>query len=93
MAARVRIKQTGSLDQVAKSDALSAQLEPIADAVLASASNDPNEFYVSTLQKRRFIRPGRRGRTTWQIGAAPGIGERVEAKRGTLSRALGEAGF
>jgi hypothetical protein len=92
MAARVRMKQVGTLENVAKSDELSAQLEPIADAVLNSASNDPNEYFVSTLRKQRFIRPGRRGRTTWQIGAAPGVGERVEAKRGTLSRALGEAG-
>ncbi len=91
--ARVRIKQVGTLERVAKSDALSAQLEPFADAILAAASRDPNKTYVASLRKRRFVSGGRRGRTSWQVGAAPVIGSRVEAKRGTLQRAIGEAGL
>lgn len=91
--ARVTIRQTGSLDKVAKSTALAAQLEPFADAVLNAARRDPNPEYTKTLRKRQFISRGRRGRVSWQVGAAPTIGGRVEAKRGTLHRALGEAGL
>jgi hypothetical protein len=54
---------------------------------------DPNEFYVNTLRKKTFVSSGPRGRISWQIGAEPVIGARVEAKRGTAARALGEAGL
>lgn len=91
--ARVRIQQTGSLERVAKSDQLGDQLEAIARPVLEAAKRDPNEEYVASLQMRRYVSPGRDGRVSIQIGAHPVIGSRVEAKRGTLSRALGEAGL
>lgn len=81
------------LAKIAKSDELADALEPIADAVLNGARSDPNETYVSTLRKRRFTSRGRRGRVSWQVGAAPVIGRRVEAKRGTLARVLARLGF
>jgi hypothetical protein len=87
--ARVTIKQTGSLEKVAKSSELGDQLEKIAEPVFAAAKNDSNDYYVRTLRMKRFVSSGRRGRISIQIGAAPGIGGRVEAKRGTLARALG----
>ena len=93
MAAKVRFKVTGSLDKAAKSGALAAQLEPIAEAILEAAKTDPNPAYVATLRKKLFVSGGKRGRVTWQIGAAPTIGARVEAKRGTLQRAVGRAGL
>lgn len=78
---------------IAKSDLLGDQLEVIAGPVLAAAKRDSNKYYVSTLRMRRFISRGRKGRISIQIGAAPGIGAHVEAKRGTLQRALGSAGL
>lgn len=90
--ARVRIVQTGSLDKVAKSDALGDQLEGIARPVLEAARRDPSEAYVASLEMRRFVTRGREGRVSIQIGAHPVIGSRVEAKRGTLARALGLIG-
>jgi len=91
--AHVRIKQTGSLDRIAKGDGLSEQLKPFADRILSAARRDPNAEYTRTLRMRRFVSRGRLGRTSWQVGAAPRIGSRVEAKRGTLNRAVGEAGL
>jgi len=91
--AKVTIRQTGSLERVAKSEKLGDQLEKIARPVLEAAQRDPNEAYVASLRMRRFVSSGKRGRVSIQIGAHPVIGARVEAKRGTLARALGEAGL
>lgn len=91
--AKVTIRQTGSLDNVAKSDALGDQLEAIARPVYDAARNDPNEEYVASLEMRRYVTGGREGRVSVQIGSHPVIGARVEAKRGTLQRALGSAGL
>lgn len=91
--ARVRFKATGSLDKAAKSAALAAQLKAIAAPVLSAAQRDPNEAYVASLEMRTFTTGGRAGRVSVQIGAHPVIGSRVEAKRGTLARAMGAAGL
>lgn len=95
MAARVRfeVKDRRAIDKLAKSGELAAALEPFADAVLEAARRDPNEAYVASLRKRIFVTGGRAGRVSWQVGAHPVIGSRVEAKRGTLQRALGAAGL
>lgn len=91
--AKVTIRQTGSLSEIMKSDTLGDQLEAIAQPVFEAARNDPNPTYVASLQIRRFVTGGRAGRVSVQIGAHPVIGSRVEAKRGTLQRALGAAGL
>ena len=93
MAARVKFKGSLDVSKIAKSRQLADELEPLADAVLASASTDPNDEYVDTLRKQTFVSSGRSGRVSWQVGAAPTIGARVEAKRGTMARAAGEAGL
>lgn len=91
--AGVRIKFSGEgIGKIAVSEPLAETLESIAAPVLAAAQNDPNTYYVSTLRMRRFYSKGRRARVVVQIGAAPFIGARVEAKRGTLARALGLIG-
>lgn len=82
-----------ALSKIARSDALAVQLERIAKPVLDAAKSDPNPTYVASLRMRRFFTRGKRGRVSIQIGAAPIIGSRVEAKRGTLARALGRAGL
>lgn len=91
--AKVRLKVTGSLTKQMSSDKLAAQLEAIASPVLQEAKGDPNAYYVSTLRMRRFYSHGKQGRVSIQIGAGPKIGSRVEAKRGTLARALGRLGL
>lgn len=88
--AKVRFRVTGSLQRAAKSDRLGDQLEAIAAPVLREAQQDPNEAYVASLRMRRFTSRGRSGRVSIQIGAEPVLGGRVEAKRGTLARALGK---
>ena len=91
--AKVTFSSRGDLSKIAKSDALAEQLERIAQPVLDAALRDPNEEYTSTLRMRRYVTGGRKGRVSIQIGAGPTIGGRVEAKRGTLARALGSAGL
>ena len=93
MAAKVTFSGNFPIAKIAKSDELAAQLEPLADRVFSAASQDPNEYYVSTLRKRKHISKGKRGRVSWRVGAAPIIGRRVEAARGTLARALSRLGF
>lgn len=93
--ARVTIRPSNgdALSKIARSDALAEQLETIARPVMDAAMTDPNPTYVESLRMRRFYTRGKRGRVSIQIGAAPIIGSRVEAKRGTLSRALGSSGL
>jgi hypothetical protein len=90
---KVVIKQTGSLSKVMKSEKLGDQLEEISEPVWQAVNRDPNPAYVASLRRRRFVTRGRQGRVSIQIGANPVIGARVEAKRGTMARALGEAGL
>lgn len=95
--AKVTIKSTSTtrraLIALKKSDFIASKLEPFADQVMDSAKQDPNDEYTKTLRKRTFVTGGPQGRISWQVGAAPTIGARVEAKRGTLARALGTAGL
>ena len=76
--------------------ALSAELEDVlmdlAQPVLDAAQQDPNPEYVESLRLRAFRSGGRRGRVSANVTAAPRIGSAVEAKRGTLGRAIGNAG-
>lgn len=94
---KVTIKATGAtrriINNLKKSDEVAEQLEPFARAVLEAASQDTNDAYVESLRIRRFVSRGPQGRVSWQVGAVSGLGDRVEAKRGTLQRALGEAGL
>lgn len=81
-----------AIGRVMKSKKLGAALEEIARPVFEQAKQDPNEYYASTLEMRQFVSSGKAGRVSIQIGAAPTVGGRVEAKRGTLARALGLIG-
>lgn len=86
--ATVRIKGGLPIAKIAKSGEIAVQLEPIADQVLAVVLQDPNEEFTKTVRKRLFRTSGRLGRMSWQVGAAPQIGLRVEAKRGVFARAI-----
>ena len=91
--ARVRIERRGNLSRVARSEALAQQLEAISDPVWRYLQSDPNDYFRSTLRRRRFYTSGARGRVSIQMGAEETIGMRVQAKRGTFSRALNAAGL
>lgn len=92
---RVKIYATAAnrkaFTELVHSDEIAEQLEDVAQPVLDEARRDPNDFYVSTLRMKRFHSSGRAGRVSVQVGAAPVIGARVEAKRGTLARAVDRA--
>jgi len=90
--AKYRWRARRPISDIATSNELGDLLERLAAPVLAAAREDPNPTYVASLQMRRFVSSGRRGRVTVQVGAAPVIGAAVEAKRGTLGKAIARAG-
>lgn len=96
MVASVRVRVTDAnrktFAALMQSDEVAEALEEVAEPVYREALRDPNDYYRSTLRMRRFHSRGRAGRVVIQIGAAPIIGGRVEAKRGTLARAIRKAG-
>lgn len=83
-----RLRKLRSLSEILKSDELGDIVMGLANQVKSAASSDPNSYYVSTLDAHLFVSD----RVVGQCGAAPGIGTAVEAKRGTLARALGSIG-
>jgi hypothetical protein len=89
---RVTDENRKNFGLIAHSEELGDALEAVAAPVLEQARRDTNAYYVATLRMKRFHTSGRRGRVVIQIGAAPIIGGRVEAKRGTLARAIRRAG-
>lgn len=82
-----------TIAKIAKSGKLLLQLEPIADEIMSEAQQDPNKEFVASLRKRMFVSSGPRGRASWQVGAHPIIGARVEAKRGVFHRIMARLGF
>jgi len=89
MVAQVRVKALpGAVSKMAQSDEIAAALKPFAQNVYDRAKQDPNEFFRNSLRMKTFRSRGRSGRVSWQIGAEPTIGLRVEAKRGVFARAL-----
>lgn len=93
MAAKVTIKGGFPIAKIAKSAEIARALEPIADDVLSIVSQDPNEAFTASLRKQMFRTSGRGARVSWQVGAAPIVGSRVEAKRGPFARALARFGL
>ncbi|TFD58016.1 hypothetical protein E3T43_07135 [Cryobacterium sp. Hh7] len=73
---------------------IEAVLVGIGEQVLAAAESDPNPEYVASLRMQTFQSRGKSGsRVVVQVGAVPGLGNAVEAKRGTMARALGSVGL
>ena len=81
-----KFRQVRSIDEILKSAELQAILEDLGEQVLSAAKSDPNKTYTDSLELHVFRSSSR---VSVQVGAAPGIGTAVEAKRGTLARALG----
>jgi hypothetical protein len=81
------------MSRIAHSDEVAGFLRPTAEQILAAARNDPNPRYVAELIIREHHSRGRFGRVSWRVGCSiPELGAAVEAKRGTLARAMGVAG-
>ena len=89
--AKVTFRGSGRamINRLKKSDEVADQLAPLAEKVFDAVKQDPNEAYVASLRVQKFVTSGPTGRVSWQVGANPVIGLRVEAKRGTMRRALG----
>ena len=83
-----RFRQIRALTEMLKSPQITAVLVGVGEQVLAAAQTDSNPTYVESLRLQVFESSSR---NTVQVGAAPIIGMAVEAKRGTLARALGSA--
>lgn len=78
----------GAPARLARSRAVVAALEPVADKVLKIAQSDPNQTYSNEVYKR--VDRKRRDRARWIITLPPyldKLARRVEAKRGTMRRA------
>lgn len=84
-----KFRQINSLTEMLKSPEIVGVLEGLGETILAAAQSDPNPVYVASLRVQTF---DTKDRTHVQVGADPNIGYAVEAKRGTLARALGAAG-
>jgi hypothetical protein len=84
-----KFKQLRPLDDIMKSVEITSILEGFGEQVLAAAQSDPNPAYVESLETQTFVG---KSRVSVQVGAAPFIGTAVEAKRGTLAKALGSIG-
>lgn len=93
MVAKITIKGNLPISKIAVSGEMLAQLEPFARQVLDAAKHDPNETYVASLRMKSFLSHGKLARVSWQVGAAPTIGRRIEAKRSVFSRIVSSMGF
>lgn len=70
---------------------VAALVEGMAEQVAASARADSNAAYASGIVVNTSVSSGRAPRVSSRV-VATRLGSRVEAKRGTLARALGNAG-
>lgn len=89
----IRSLNRQTIDRLARSQGVEDVLSRVAVDVARELRKDPNQEFVDSIQRRRFLRTGRRGRVTIQVGAHPVIGLRVEAKRGVFQRALAVLGL
>ena len=89
--ARVRLKQLRSLGVILDSPEMENVVMGIADDVIGGVQ-DPNAEFMASLRSQSFHTKSARGvkRVVGQVGAAP-WGASIEALRGPLARALGEA--
>lgn len=91
-----KFSQKRSINPIAQAPALTSLLMPFGERVLADAMNDPSEYYRSLLQIHTNVTKAANqrnvSRTTVVVGARrdrKDTGLVVEAKRGTLAKALG----
>lgn len=87
MANRIKLVPAG-VSELLHSQELADYLMERTEPVAAAARSDQNAEYASGV--RHYVHDGP-SRVSARVGAAPGIGMAVEAKRGTLARGLGNA--
>lgn len=79
----------GAPARLANSRAVVADMEPVAERILRAAKQDPNPVYADAVYKR--VDRKRRDRARWIItlpNFLEPLAQRVEAKRGTMRRAV-----
>jgi hypothetical protein len=84
-----KLRQIRSISEIMLSPEMEEILTDLGEKVLTAATSDPNPVYVDSLKLQTFRSSSR---VSVQVGAAPKIGAAVEAKRGTLAKALGSIG-
>ena len=90
--ARAKIKMNhAGMRELLTSSEMSNHLHEVAEPVEAAAQRDPNPEYAESIRLTDHVSSGRSARASARVGAHPAFGMAVEAKRGTLQRALGEA--
>jgi hypothetical protein len=90
--ARARIKMDhAGMRELLTSAAMADHMHEVAEPVEAAAKRDPNPEYAESVRLTDHVSSGRSARASARVGAHPAFGMAVEAKRGTLARALGEA--
>lgn len=87
---RIKLKAAG-MRELLNSAEIAAEMARVAEPVADAARRDPNPVYAESVRVTEHRSQGRAGRASARVGAAPYFGMAVEAKRGTLARALGEA--
>lgn len=87
MANRISLVRAG-VDELLHSQEVADYLMERMEPVAAAARSDQNAEYASGIRQYVHHSPSR---VSARVGAAPGIGMAVEAKRGRLARGLGSA--
>lgn len=90
MAKRTKIQLQGrGIRDLLHDDGLANHLQGLGDRVEQIARSDPNPKYRESIRVTVHHSDGSRSRVSVRIGAMPYLGTAVEARRGTLQRALG----
>lgn len=84
---RIRLIRAGMRELLLSAE-VGAEMQRVAAPVEAAARRDPNPEYSESVRLTEHRSPSR---VSARVGAHPAFGMAVEAKRGTLARALGEA--
>ena len=87
---RIRMDRAGMRELLLSAE-VGAEMARVAGPVEDAARRDPNPEYVESVRLTEHRSSGRSARVSARVGASPAFGMAVEAKRGTLARALGEA--
>lgn len=90
MASRIRLRASGMRELLLSAE-VAAELGRHAERVASAARRDPNPDYADSVRVTEHRSQGRSARVSQRVGATPVFGMAVEAKRGTLARAVGEA--
>lgn len=90
MSSMIRLRASGMRELLLSAE-VAAELESHAERVASAARRDPNPDYVDSVRVTEHRSAGASARVSQRVGASPAFGMAVEAKRGTLQRAIGEA--